>query len=68
MRLFFQSFEQRAVPAAEAALLAAVLPNPKHLRANERTPYLLERQDWILAQMTRLRAGRMAHATPVAGD
>ena len=39
----------------EAALLAAVLPNPKQLRANNPTPYVRERQNWIIKQMQRLR-------------
>ena len=42
------------VSASEAALLAAVLPNPKRFRVEERTPYLAERQDWIRSQMARL--------------
>lgn len=40
---------------AEAALLAAVLPNPKQLRVSQPTPYLLERRTWIIEQMQRLR-------------
>jgi monofunctional biosynthetic peptidoglycan transglycosylase len=40
---------------AEAALLAAVLPNPKQLRVSQPTPYLLERRNWIMGQMQRLR-------------
>jgi monofunctional biosynthetic peptidoglycan transglycosylase len=40
---------------AEAALLAAVLPNPKRLRVDNPTPYVRERQNWILGQMQRLR-------------
>ena len=39
----------------EAALLAAVLPNPKELRVSAPTGYLLERQAWILKQIQRLR-------------
>ncbi|MBX3702826.1 MAG: monofunctional biosynthetic peptidoglycan transglycosylase [Steroidobacteraceae bacterium] len=43
---------------AEAALLAAVLPNPKRLRVARPSHYLRERQDWILWQMGMLeRAG-----------
>ena len=37
--------------AAEAALLAAVLPNPKRLRANAPSPYVRSRQAWIMGQM-----------------
>lgn len=43
---------------AEAALLAAVLPSPKRLRAAEPSAYLRQRQDWVLWQMGMLeRAG-----------
>ena len=35
----------------EAALLAAVLPNPKRLRAGNPSAYVRRRQDWILGQM-----------------
>jgi monofunctional glycosyltransferase len=37
--------------SAEAALLAAVLPNPLRLHAERPSAYLLERRDWILGQM-----------------
>ena len=40
---------------AEAALLAAVLPNPKSLRVDEPSGYVRERQSWILGHMQRLR-------------
>ncbi len=40
---------------AEAALLAAVLPNPKQLRVDQPSAYVQARQDWILGQMQRLR-------------
>jgi len=39
----------------EAALLAAVLPNPRRLHVDRPSPYLRERQAWILGQMQRLR-------------
>jgi monofunctional biosynthetic peptidoglycan transglycosylase len=49
----------RKSPAAlsdrEAALLAAVLPNPVQLKVNAPSPYVRERQRWILGQMQRLR-------------
>jgi monofunctional biosynthetic peptidoglycan transglycosylase len=38
----------------EAALLAAVLPNPVRLRVDRPSAYLRGRQAWILAQMARL--------------
>jgi monofunctional biosynthetic peptidoglycan transglycosylase len=40
---------------AEAALLAAVLPNPRQLRVDEPSSYVRERQSWILGHMQRLR-------------
>jgi monofunctional biosynthetic peptidoglycan transglycosylase len=40
--------------AAEAASLAAVLPNPLRLHAERPSRYLLARRDWILAQMREL--------------
>jgi len=40
---------------AQAALLAAVLPNPKLLRVTNPSDYVLERQRWILTQVQRLR-------------
>ena len=40
---------------AKAAFLAAVLPNPKQLRVDNPTPYVRERQNWIIKQMQRLR-------------
>lgn len=39
----------------EAALLAAVLPNPKQLRIDRPSSYVRERQHWIRGQMARLR-------------
>lgn len=39
----------------EAALLAAVLPNPRRFRVDEPSDYVRERQSWILGQMQRLR-------------
>ena len=38
----------------EAALLAAVLPNPVRLRVDRPSAYVLERQQWILRQMSAL--------------
>lgn len=37
--------------SGEAALLAAVLPNPLRLHAERPSAYVLERRDWILGQM-----------------
>lgn len=39
----------------EAALLAAILPSPKRMRIDPPSPYVLERQGWIIEQMQRLR-------------
>lgn len=39
----------------EAALLAAVLPNPKQLRLQQPGDHLRERQGWILQHMEKLR-------------
>lgn len=38
----------------QAALLAAALPNPRHLRVDRPTPYMRARVAWILNQMNRL--------------
>jgi len=47
------------VSDSQAALLAAVLPNPKRLRADQPSAYVRERQRWILGQMGRLRRERV---------
>ena len=38
----------------QAALLAAVLPNPRVLRVDKPSAYVRQRQSWIRGQMTRL--------------
>ena len=38
----------------EAALLAAVLPNPHRMHVNRPSPYVLERRAWIVNQMRQL--------------
>jgi monofunctional biosynthetic peptidoglycan transglycosylase len=38
----------------QAALLAAVLPNPKRYRVDRPSPYVQRRQQWILRQMSQL--------------
>ncbi|MBF8291375.1 MAG: mtgA [Steroidobacteraceae bacterium] len=43
----------------EAALLAAVLPNPKRFRVDRPSPYVQQRQAWILRQMSMLGGVRM---------
>ena len=44
-----------ALTDAEAALLAAVLPNPKRMHVSEPSEYVLQRQEWITGQIQRLR-------------
>ena len=48
--------------SAEAALLAAVLPNPLRLHADRPSRYVLERRDWILGQMRELGGAGYLHA------
>jgi monofunctional biosynthetic peptidoglycan transglycosylase len=43
----------------EAALLAAVLPSPKRLRVDRPSPYLRQRQAWILHQIRLLGGVRL---------
>jgi len=38
----------------QAALLAAVLPNPRRLHVNDPSDHVKERRDWIVAHMRRL--------------
>jgi monofunctional biosynthetic peptidoglycan transglycosylase len=44
----------RRLSRQEAALLAAVLPNPKRLRVDAPSAYVRSRQAWILGQMSAL--------------
>ena len=50
---YFRKPAQRLRPA-EAALLAAVLPNPRRFKVSSPSPYVLGRQAWILGQMQQL--------------
>jgi len=43
----------------EAALLAAVLPNPKRFHVDRPSPYVQQRQAWILRQMSMLGGSRL---------
>jgi monofunctional biosynthetic peptidoglycan transglycosylase len=52
-RAFFGKPASRLEPR-EAALLAAVLPNPLRLRVDKPSAYVLKRRDWILRQMHQL--------------
>jgi monofunctional glycosyltransferase len=51
--LYFRKPAAR-LTAHDAALLAAVLPNPVRLRASAPSRYVRSRQEWIMAQMRRL--------------
>ncbi len=57
-RRFFTA-SPSTISDAQAALLAAVLPNPKRLRADQPSAYVRERQRWILGHMRRLRRERV---------
>ena len=46
-----------AISAGQAALLAAVLPNPRRFRVDHPSDYVLERRDRILQQMSLLGDG-----------
>lgn len=50
---YFHKSAARLTPA-EAALLAAVLPNPRRFRADAPSRYVLMRQQWILRQMRQM--------------
>ncbi len=50
---FFKKPPSKLGPS-EAALLAAVLPNPLRLHANRPTMYVYSRREWILSQMEQL--------------
>jgi len=50
---FFNKPAKR-LTASEAALLAAVLPNPHRFKANAPSGYVVQRQQWILRQMRQL--------------
>jgi monofunctional biosynthetic peptidoglycan transglycosylase len=52
-KTFFGTHPSELTPT-EAALLAAVLPNPKRLHANTPSPYVEERARWIEEQMEQL--------------
>jgi len=54
-REFFGS-HAAALSATDAALLAAVLPNPQQLRASRPSEYVRERQSWIASQMRLLES------------
>ena len=45
----------RQLSEAEAALLAAVLPNPKQLQVDQPSAYVRQPQRWVMQQAERLR-------------
>ena len=53
-RYYFGSSPARLTDT-QAALLAAVLPNPRRLRVDNPSAYVRDRQAWIVTQMRRLR-------------
>jgi monofunctional biosynthetic peptidoglycan transglycosylase len=52
---YFFNVTPKRMSDRQAALLAAVLPNPRKFRADEPTDYVRKRSDWIVTQMWRLR-------------
>jgi monofunctional biosynthetic peptidoglycan transglycosylase len=50
---FFNKPAKR-LTASEAALLAAVLPNPHRFKVNAPSRYVIQRQQWIMRQMRQL--------------
>lgn len=57
-RAYFGKPAKRLRPS-EAALLAAVLPNPHRFRPDAPSPYVRGRQAWILRQMAQLGGARL---------
>ena len=56
-----------AITTEQAALLAAVLPNPRRYHADRPSAYVLERRDWILQQMAHLGGGYLKGILPGSG-
>jgi monofunctional biosynthetic peptidoglycan transglycosylase len=56
-----------SISASQAALLAAVLPNPRRFRVDHPSDYVLERRDRILQQMSLLGDGYLRGILPEAG-
>jgi monofunctional biosynthetic peptidoglycan transglycosylase len=56
-----------AMNAGQAALLAAVLPNPRRYRVDQPSVYVLERRDRILQQMSQLGDGYLRGILPGPG-
>jgi len=49
-KLYFNTSAKRLTPE-QAALLAAILPNPHHFSARNPSPYVISRKYWVLRQM-----------------
>lgn len=63
---YFYGKPAAALTDYDAALLAAVLPNPHRLQVDHPSVYLRERQAWILQQMRRLRREHwLLHIDPI---
>ncbi|MDQ3192625.1 MAG: monofunctional biosynthetic peptidoglycan transglycosylase [Bacteroidota bacterium] len=52
-KIYFNK-DAMAISAQQAALIAAILPNPRKYSALRPTPYIQGRQNWILRQMRNL--------------
>jgi monofunctional biosynthetic peptidoglycan transglycosylase len=53
-KTFFKK-DAKNITAAEAATIAAVLPNPRKWNAGNPTSFIIKRKNWILRQMSHLR-------------
>ena len=53
-KTFFKK-DAKNITAAEAATIAAVLPNPRKWNAGKPTSFIIKRKNWILKQMSHLR-------------
>jgi len=49
-KLYFNTSAKRLTPE-QAALLAAILPNPHHFSVRSPSPYIMRRKYWVLRQM-----------------
>jgi monofunctional biosynthetic peptidoglycan transglycosylase len=59
-RIYFNK-SPRELSSYEAALLAAVLPNPAALKVDAPSAYVRSRQQWIVVQMQRLQSQGLLH-------
>src|SRR5205807_10459654 len=63
---YFHKPAARLTPE-DAAILAAVLPNPHRMKANAPSRYVRERQYWILQQMRQFCGVRLGEKAKLAG-